>query len=168
MAGRITTRRGGIPLSVLALGTLALLLSGCAKKHLYPGDRRPDDQVAYVEAERFLMAGVEFGIDGAAVGSLAQYYFPQGLPDEWLPGAATVGASVLPGTHRLAAHVGRYGWVTTAQTACATMTFDAAAGARYKLFIDNGNLVMRDVRNGAEIARTTFAACQESAAAPAG
>ncbi|MGD8810046.1 MAG: hypothetical protein PVG24_10600 [Gammaproteobacteria bacterium] len=155
---------------VLAVAMAALLLSGCAKKHLYPGDRRPDDQVAYIEAERFLLAGIEFGIDGTPVGSLAQYYLPQGLPDEWLPGGPTIGASVLPGDHRLAAHVARYGWVTTATTACAAMTFRAEAGQRYRLTIDNGNLVMRNTRTGTEIARTSFAACapaQDAARSPA-
>ncbi len=146
-------------LPVIAAGALALLLSGCAKKHLYAGDRRPDDQVAYVEAERFLLAGVEFGIDGVSVGSLAQYYFPPGLPDDWHPGAATKGASVLPGSHRLAVNVARYGWVTAANTACATMTFQAAAGERYRLTIDDGNLVMRSLKTGSEVARTSFAAC---------
>lgn len=146
-------------LPILAVTALALLLAGCAKKHLYPGDRRPDDQVAYIEAERFVLAGVEFGIDGASVGSLAQYYLPPGLPDEWLPGAPTVGASVLPGEHRLAAHVARYGWVSASRTACATMPFRAEAGQRYRLSIDNGDLVMRNKRTGAEIARTSFAAC---------
>ena len=146
-------------LAVIAAGALVLLLSGCAKKHLYAGDRLPDDQVAYVEAERYLMAGVEFGIDGVSVGSLAQYYFPQGLPDQWHPGAATKGVSMLPGSHRLAARVARYGWVTTAQTACAAMTFQAAAGERYRLTIENGTLVMRSLRTGNAIAQTTFAAC---------
>jgi hypothetical protein len=106
----MAVRRTALPL--IAAGALALLLSGCAKKHLYAGDRLPDDQVAYVEAERFLMAGVEFGIDGVSVGSLAQYYFPPGLPDQWHSGAPTKGASVLPGSHRLAVNVARYGWVT--------------------------------------------------------
>ena len=144
---------------ILASVALALILSGCAKKHLYPGDRRPDDQVAYVEAERFLMAGVEFGIDGVAVGSLAQYYMPQGLPDEWLPGRPTVGASVLPGSHRLSAHVASYGWVTTARTACVAMTFQAESGQRYKLFIEQGELVMVNMRTGAKAAATGFENC---------
>jgi hypothetical protein len=153
----MAVRRIALPL--IAASALALLLSGCAKKHLYAGDRLPDDQVAYVEAERFLMAGVEFGIDGVSVGSLAQYYFPPGLPGDWHPGAATKGASVLPGNHRLAVNVARYGWVTTAQTACAAMTFQAAAGERYRLTIESGALVMRSLRTGGEIARTSFAAC---------
>lgn len=155
MAARATT-------TILSMAALSLLVSGCAKKHLYPGDRRPDDQVAYIEAERFLLAGVAFDIDGASVGSLAQYYMPPGLPDEWLPGAPTVGASVLPGDHRLAARVARYGWVSAGQTACATMTFRAEADQRYRLAIDNGNLVMRNLRTGAEVARTSFAACKPS------
>jgi len=153
----MAVHRTALPL--IAAGALALLLSGCAKKHLYAGDRLPDDQIAYIEAERFLMAGVEFGIDGVPVGSLAQYYFPPGLPDDWHPGAATKGASVLPGSHRLAANVARYGWVTTAQRACAAMTFQAAAGERYRLTIESGALVMRSLRTGSEIARTSFAAC---------
>jgi hypothetical protein len=151
--------RRAAALPVIAAGTLALLLTGCAKKHLYAGDRRPDDQVAYVEAERFLFAGVEFGIDGVPVGSLAQYYVPPGLPDQWHPGAPTKGASVLPGSHRLAANVARFGWVTAADTACAAMTFQATAGERYRLTVENGNLVMRSLRTGAEVARTAFAGC---------
>ena len=147
-------------LPVIVASALALLLSGCAKRHLYAGDRRPDDQVAYIEAERFLFAGVEFGIDGVSVGSLAQYYLPPGLPEDWLPGGPTVGASLLPGSHRLAANIARYGWVAASRTACAAMTFQVAAGERYRLTVENGNLVMRDLRTGGEIARTTFAACQ--------
>ena len=158
---------GGKAISVLAASAVALFLSGCANKHLYPGDRRPDDQVAYIEAERLLMAGVTYRIDGVAVGSLTQYYLPQGLPDDWLPGAPTVGASVLPGRHGLAAHVARYGWVTTARTDCASMTFDAAAGARYRLFTDSGDLIMRDVRSGAEVARTSFSTCRDAASTAA-
>jgi len=143
----------------LASVALALILSGCAKKHLYPGDRRPDDQVAYVEAKRFLMTGVEFDIDSVAVGSLAQYYMPPGLPDEWLPGRPTVGASVLPGSHRLSAHVASYGFFTTAGTACAAMTFQAESGQRYKLFIEQGELVMLNMRTGAKVAATRFENC---------
>ena len=41
-----------------------------------------------------------------------------------------------------------------------TMTFQAAAGARYRLTVDTGTLVMRNLRTGEEIARTTFAACE--------
>jgi len=151
--------RRAAALPLIAAGALALGASGCAKKHLYGGDRRPDDQVAYIEAERFLLAGVEFGINGVPVGSLAPYYLPPGLPDEWLPGRPTIGASVLPGSHRLAAHVARYGWVTAAKTACAAMTFQAAAGERYRITIDNGSLVMQSLRSGGEVARTSFAAC---------
>jgi len=158
--------RRAAALPLIAAGAL-LLLTGCAKKHLYGGDRLPDDRVAYVEAERFLLAGVEFGIDGVPVGSLAQYYFPPGLPDEWHPGAPTKGVSMLPGDHRLAAHVARFGWVTTAQAACAAMTFQAAAGERYRLTVENGNLVMRSVRTGGEIARTAFTQCLPAKAAAA-
>jgi len=143
--------------AVIALGSI---LTGCAKTHLYPGDRRPDDQVAYVEAERFLMAGVEIDIDGTAVGSLAQYYLPPGLPHEWLPGRPTVGASVLPGGHTLSANIASYGWVTAARTACAVMTFQAEAGQRYKLVVDNGMLTMLNFRTGDAVAQTTFANCQ--------
>ena len=46
--------------------TLAVLsaLGGCAKRQIYAGDRRPDDQVAYIQAERFLFADVKIEIDG--------------------------------------------------------------------------------------------------------
>lgn len=152
--GRITMTR------VLCAIALCVVLSGCAKKHLYPGDRRPDDQVAYVEAERFLLAGVEFSIDGKAVGSLAQNYFPPGLPDEWLPGRPTKGASVLPGNHELVVSVASYGWFTTAREDCAAMNFQAEPGQRYKLFIKQGALVMRNVQSGTEIAVTRFDDCR--------
>lgn len=145
---------------VLCAFVLCAVLSGCAKKHLYPGDRRSDDQVAYVEAERFLLAGVEFRIDGKAVGSLAQYYFPPGLPDEWLPGRPTKGASVLPGDHKLVVSVASYGWVTTAREDCAAMNFRAETGQRYKLFIKQGALVMRNMQSGADVAVTRFDHCQ--------
>jgi len=138
---------------------LASTLQACAKRNLYPGDRRPDDQVAYVEAERFLMAGTTFEIDGVDVGSLAQYYVPPGLPDSWFPGKPTIGASVLPGAHKLSVHVARYGWVSAARTACAVMTFQAAAGQRYKLFIDKGTLVMRSLPAGTAVAQTNFSDC---------
>lgn len=153
IARKITTR-------VLCAIALCAVLSGCAKKHLYPGDRRSDDQVAYVEAERFLLAGVEFSIDGVAVGSLAQYYLPPGLPGEWLPGRSTKGASVLPGNHKLVAHIASYGWVTTARKDCATMAFQVEPGQRYKLFVKRGALVMRNVESGAEVAATRFENCQ--------
>lgn len=139
---------------------LCAILSGCAKKHLYPGERRTDDQVAYVEAERFLLAGVEFSIDGIAVGSLAQYYLPPGRSDDWLPGRPTKGASVLPGNHKLVAHIASYGWVTTAREDCATMNFQAERNQRYKLFVNKGVLVMRNVQTGAEVAATRFDSCQ--------
>lgn len=151
---RITTTR------VLCAIALCAILSGCAKKHVYPGDRRSDDQVAYIEAERFLLAGVEFSIDGVAVGSLAQYYFPPGLPDEWLPGRPTKGASVLPGNHKLVAHIASYGWVTTAREGCASMNFQADPAQRYKLSVKQGALVMRNVQSGAEVAATRFDDCQ--------
>lgn len=153
------------PKHVLCAVALAIFLTGCAKKHLYPGDRRSDDQVAYIEAERFLLAGVEFNINGRAVGSLAQYYFPPGLPDEWLPGRATKGASVLPGNHRLVATIASYGWVTTARTDCAAMAFQAGPGQRYKLFVEKGALVMRNMQTGAEVAATRFEKCQRHSAA---
>ena len=143
---------------------LCAILSGCAKKHLYPGDRRSDDQVAYIEAERFLLAGVEFSIDGVAVGSLAQYYFPPGLPDEWLPGRPTKGASVLPGNHKLVADVASYGWVTTAREDCAAMNFQAEPGQRYKLYVKQGALVMLNVQTGAQVAVTRFDKCRTAAA----
>jgi hypothetical protein len=143
----------------LLAGALAASLSSCAKKHLYPGDRRPDDQVSHIEAERFLLAGMEFTIDGTAVGSLAQYFVPPGVGDTWKLGKPTVGASVLPGNHTLSAHAARYGWVTAARTACAAMTFQAVAGERYSLSIDNGSLIMRSLLTGEETARTSFAAC---------
>ncbi len=143
---------------VCAIAVCAVI-SGCAKKHLYPGDRRPDDQVAYVEAERFLLANIDFSIDGVAVGSLAQYYFPPGLPHEWLPGRPTKGASILPGNHKLVAYVASYGWVTTAREDCAAMNFQAEPGQRYKLFIKQGALVMRNVQTGADVALTRFDKC---------
>lgn len=141
------------------------VISGCAKKHLYPGDRRPDDQVAYIEAERFLLAGIEFRIDGVPVGSLAQTYFPPGLPHEWLPGRPAKGASVLPGNHKLAAHVASFGWVTTAREDCAAMDFQVDPGQRYKLFITQGALVMRNMRTGADVAVTRFDGCLRPSAA---
>lgn len=150
---------------VFCAAALGLLLAGCAKKHLYPGDRRSDDQVAYIEAERFLLAGVEFSINGKAVGSLAQYYFPPGLPEEWLPGRPTKGASVLPGNHDLVATIASYGWVTTARTDCAAMSFQADQGQRYKLSVENGALIMRNMRTGAEVATTRFDKCQRRSAA---
>ncbi len=159
----VTVRKSTV--RVLCAVALCVLVTGCAKKHLYPGDRRSDDQVAYVEAERFLLAGVEFRINGKAVGSLAQYYFPPGLPDEWLPGRPTKGASVLPGNHRLVATIASYGWVTTARTDCAAMAFQADPGQRYKLFVRKGALIMRNMQTGAEIAATRFDKCQGRSAA---
>jgi len=144
---------------------LCALITGCAKKHLYPGDRRSDDQVAYVEAERFLLANIDFSIDGAAVGSLAQHYFPPGLPHEWLPGRPTKGASVLPGNHKLVARVASFGWVTTARKDCAATDFRAEPGERYKLFIKQGALVVRNVRTGTNVSVTRFEKCLGPSAA---
>lgn len=155
---RTTTTR------VLCAIALCAILSGCAKKHLYPGDRRPDDQVAYIEAERFLLAGLEFSIDGVAVGSLAQYYFPPGLPGEWLPGRSTKGASVLPGDHKLGVKVASYGWVTTAREDCAAMSFRTEPGQRYKLYVEQGALVMLNVQTGEQVAATRFEKCRTAAA----
>jgi hypothetical protein len=159
MAGSVPTRpsKGIVVATMLAAATLAL--EGCAKKHLYPGERRPDSQVAYIEAERYLLAGVDFMIDGKDVGSLAQYYVPPGVAGSWFLGKPTIGASVLPGEHRVSAHVARYGAITAAQIACAALSFRADAGQRYKLFIEEGNLVMRKVQSNDAVGRTSFAAC---------
>jgi hypothetical protein len=48
------------------------------------------------------------------------------------------------------------------------MTFEAAAGERYRLTIESGALVMRGLRTGSEIARTSFAACPPEKGAAAG
>ena len=167
-----TQQRGTRSIASLAavlLVAAGFSLSACAKRHLYDGDRRPDDQVAYIEAERFLLARVEFDIDGHAVGSLAQYYVPPGVDGSWLLGKPTVGASVLPGEHRLTVFIASFGWATAARTACAAMAFRTDAGKRYKLFVDNGTLVMQDLATGAGAAETSFAAClppKNSAMAP--
>ena len=144
---------------------LSALLSGCAKKHLYPGDRRPDDQVAYIEAERFLLAEMDFAIDSKPVGSLAQYYVPPGLADSWFLGKPTVGASVLPGNHTVSVRATRFGLVTAGDSACAALSFQADAGQRYKLFIVSGALVLRLLATGQPVAQTAFAACLPQRAA---
>lgn len=165
MADR-SSRFSKLPATAAVLLAAALALQGCAKKHLYPGERRPDAQVAYIEAERFLLAGVEFMIDGKDVGSLAQYYVPPGVSGSWFLGKPTVGASVLPGEHRISAHVARYGAITAAQTACAALVFRTDAGQRYKLFIENGVLVARNVATRQAVAQTSFADCLPQAEIP--
>lgn len=142
-----------------ALLAAVLALQGCAKKHLYPGERRSDSQVAYIEAERFLLAGVDFMIDGKDAGSLAQYYVPPAVAGSWFLGKPTVGASVLPGEHRISARAARYGAIAAAQTACAALSLRTDAGQRYKLFIENGVLVARNVATGQAVAQTSFADC---------
>jgi len=160
--------------SLQHLATAATLLAavlavqGCAKKHQYPGERRPDSQVAYIEAERFLLAGVDFMIDGKDTGTLAQYYVPPAVSGSWFLGKPTIGASVLPGAHRISAHVARYGTITAAQTACAALSFRTDAGQRYKLFIDNGSLVARNVATGQAVAQTSFVDCLPQAEIPRG
>lgn len=143
--------------AILLAGVLAL--QGCAKKHLYPGERRPDAQVAYIEAERFLLADVDFMIDGKEAGTMSQYYIPPAVSGSWFLGKPTVGASVLPGEHRISAHVARYGAITAAQTACAALSFRTDAGQRYKLIIENGSLIARSVATGQAVAQTSFTGC---------
>ena len=156
-------------LRVAALLLIAgITVQACAKKHLYPGERRPDNQVAYIEAERFLLAGTEFMIDGKEAGSLAQYYVPPGVSGSWFVGKPTIGASVLPGDRRISAHVTRFGWVTAAQKACAALTFRAEAAQRYKLVVENGVLIVRNLATGQATAQTGFADCLPQAEIPSG
>ena len=147
--------------------TLMLLpaLGACAKRHLYAGDRRPDGEVAYIEAERYLLANVEVEIDGRQAGSLAQYYVPPGVAGGWPPGNPTTAVSVLPGRHSLAIRVASYGWVRSGQVACAAMSFTTQAGETYRLAIDQGALVMRNLRTGDVVAERTFAECPRQARA---
>lgn len=167
MTDRVLRRTKLIRVAAL-LFIAGVTMQACAKKHLYPGERRPDDQVAYIEAERILLAGTEFMIDGKEVGSLAQYYVPPGVSGTWFLGEPTIGASVLPGDRRISAHVTRYGWVTSGQSVCAALTFRAEAGQRYKLFVENGVLIVRNLRTGQAAAQTGFADCLPQAVIPAG
>lgn len=164
MPARAYAVRRGWRTAILCL-LVAAGLAACAKRDLYPGERRPDSQVALIEAERFLMARVEYTIDGTNVGAMAQYYLPPGVGDSWFLGSPRKGAAVLPGRHTVEARVWRFGFVTAAETACASLTFDAVAAAHYKLFIQNGILDMRDSASGDQIARASFAPCPQSATA---
>lgn len=148
-----------IPVAAVLLIAGAIALQGCAKKHLYPGERRPDSQVSYIEAERFLLANFDVMIDGKETGSLANYYVPPAVADSWFLGRPTVGASVLPGEHRISAHVARYGVISAAQTACAALSVRTDAGQRYKLTIENGVLIARNVATGQTVAQSPFAGC---------
>lgn len=148
-----------VPVAAVLLIAGAIALQGCAKKHLYPGERRRDSQVAYIEAERFLLTGVDIMIDGKNAGSLTQYYVPPAVAGSWFLGAPTVGVSVLPGEHRISVRVARYGAISAAQTACAALSVRTDAGQRYKLIIENGVLTARNVATGQTAAQTSFADC---------
>ncbi|MEM9683954.1 MAG: hypothetical protein AAF942_11870 [Pseudomonadota bacterium] len=163
MAGLAYAYRGRLRAVTLCL-IAALALSACAKRDLYPGERRPDNKVALIEAERFLMARVEYTIDGTNVGSMANYYLPPGVGDSWFLGGPRKGAGVLPGQHTIDAKVWRFGFVTASETACASLTFDAVADAHYKLFIQDGILDMRESASGDQVAKATFQACPQKAA----
>jgi len=142
---------------------LAAALAGCADRHLYPGAPLPDDRIAFIEAARSLRAGVDFTVDGIAVGSLAQYYLPPSTGGAWLPGKPALGASVLPGHHRLAARLARYGWISAAWVDCAELDFAAEPGRRYRLVPDGSVLAMMDLATGIVIARATFTECPQQA-----
>ena len=144
--------------------TLAVLsaLGGCAKRQIYAGDRRPDDQVAYIQAERFLFAEVKIEIDGTPVGSLAQHHLPPGVGGGFL-GMPRMGASVLPGAHRLDVRVAKYGLIGTADTACGSMPFTSEAGQTYRLSIDRGALFLMNAAGGAIVARTPLGDCPVTA-----
>ena len=161
MAIRRTSLRQ-MPAMALVLLAGAIVLQGCAKKHLYPGERRPDDQVAYIEAERYVLANVDFMIDGKD----AQYYVPPAEAGSWFLGAPTVGASVLPGEHRISVHVARLGAISASQTACAALSFRTDAGQRYRLTIENGVLIAHNVATSAAVARTSFVDCLPKADIP--
>ncbi len=143
---------------------LALVLSACANNHLYDGAPLPDTRVALVEAERLLGARIEFAIDGKAVGSLAQYTLPPGPDGSWISGKPVLGVSVLPGGHSLTARLARYGWITAAQTGCASVMFKTEIDRRYRLSVVGDTLVMKDSNSGAEIAREPFSECPRQAA----
>jgi hypothetical protein len=165
MAGERNRKRAvAAALSILLVG--GPVLQACAKKHLYPGERRPDSQIAYIEAERFIFANTEFSIDGREAGNLSQYYIPPGVSGSWFVGSPTIGASVLPGNRRISAHVARMGYISAAQEACAALTFRAEAGQRYKLFVESGKLVIRNVTTGQVGAQTPFADCMPQAEIP--
>jgi hypothetical protein len=159
-------RKRGAVCRSLAIAGLALAvvpaLGGCAKRQIYAGDRKPDDQVAYLVAERYLLAGVEFEVDGRPVGSLAQYHLPPGVGGGFL-GSPRIGASVLPGMHRLTVRVANYGWASAADTACGSMTFPSEAGQTYRLTIDRNVLFMMQAEGGAILAQAPLGACPVTA-----
>ena len=137
---------------------LVTALGGCAKRQIYDGDRRPDDQVAYIRAERFLFADVEIEIDGRPVGSLARYHLPPGVGGGFI-GAPRIGASVLPGAHRLALRVAKYGLASAANTACGGLSFTSEAGRTYRLTIDRGVLYLLQAAGGGVVAEAPLGGC---------
>jgi hypothetical protein len=165
-------RRHGVPAisasslqRYLRAAALVLILlpvfSACAKRHFYPGDRRPDSEVAHIEADLYLMANVVIEIDGKEAGSLAQYFIAPGVAGGWPPGRPTKSVSVLAGDHKLSIRVASYGWISAARTACAAMKFQVQAAQRYGLSIEKGALFMRNLRTGNITARTIFADCSQ-------
>jgi hypothetical protein len=151
---------------IIAIAALALAvvpaLGGCAKRQIYAGDRKPDDQVAYIRAERFLFADVAFEIDGTPVDSLAQYHLPPGVGGGFL-GAPVIGASVLPGAHRLTTRAAKYGWTSAADLACGSMSFSSEAGRTYRLTIDRRTLFLMDDSAGGIIAQAPLGDCPMTA-----
>jgi hypothetical protein len=155
------SRPRSLAIAGLALAVVAAL-GGCAKRQIYDGDRRPDDQVAYIRAERFLLANVEIEIDGRPIGSLAQYHIPPGVGGGFI-GTPRIGASVLPGSHRLALRVAKYGLVSAANTACGVLSFTSEAGRTYRLTIDRGVLYLLHAADGAVVAQTPLGGCPMTA-----
>lgn len=152
---------GSFAAAALALAALAAL-AGCAKRQIYDGDRLPDDKVAYIRAERFLLADVAVEIDGTPVGSLAQYHLPPGVGGGFI-GAPRIGASVLPGSHRLAVRVANYGWICAADSACGSLSFTAEANRTYRLAIEGGTLLLVQTPEGNLAARAELQECPVTA-----
>ena len=78
-------------------------------------------------------------------------------------GMPRMGASVLPGAHRLDIRVANYGLVRVADTACGSMPFTSEAGQTYRLTIDRGALFLMNSAGGAIVARTPLGDCPVTA-----
>ena len=146
--------RTAVAVSLLA----ATVAAGCAKRHAYPGDRLPDDQVAYIRSDRQAFANVEVTIDGKAVGPLDQYYIPPAVGDGFL-GRPTTGVSVLPGVHDMNVRVAVLGWTRAAWTKCARLSFTSQAGASYKMLFVERDVVLKDMKTGDILTRSPLATC---------